>query len=68
MNQFQDPTPLKDGCDPETCTERVGGDHGETCETSGYDAGGHSGRRPGSPLPLSAFLTESELRLMDGNR
>ena len=29
---FQDPTPLLEGCDPATCTARVGGDHSITCE------------------------------------
>lgn len=24
--------PLKDGCDPATCTDRVGGEHSDRCE------------------------------------
>lgn len=34
MNQFKDPTLLEDGCDAETCTSRVGGDHSEKCDRS----------------------------------
>jgi hypothetical protein len=34
LNQFTDATPLKEGCDPFTCTERVGGEHSDQCEVS----------------------------------
>ena len=29
---IEDPSPLKDGCDPWNCTDRAGGDHAATCE------------------------------------
>lgn len=30
--QVSDPGPLADGCDPESCTDRVGGAHAPTCD------------------------------------
>ena len=35
--QFLDPSPLKDGCDPRTCTERVGGEHSDECTVEHRD-------------------------------
>lgn len=29
--QVSDPGPLLEGCDPETCTDRVGGEHSDKC-------------------------------------
>jgi hypothetical protein len=34
LNQFQDAGPLQEGCDLETCTDRVGGEHSAKCAVS----------------------------------
>jgi hypothetical protein len=34
LNQFQDAGPLQEGCDFETCTDRVGGEHSDRCAVS----------------------------------
>lgn len=64
LNQFTDATPFEDGCDRETCTQPVGGDHSERCQVWCESCGEY--HVPGETWP--SHWTESEKRLMDGNR